>query len=544
MERLAYDLSVIGLSDEPEEHRANRSRPQISLSTLPTEILMRIIEQCFLDPTRVAEPQWTPEGRHVPRDSRRLLGGSLRDLTLVSRQFRALTAPLLFESICICDNSASTKEDKLRTTHEQLVRLPTYEWLRHMKKLTVSLGRHPNPYPTYAAQDFVQMLNYMQWPSTMRYVLERAVAQYTILNDVRHLLTKWRRSGMVFEIFKVRQLELSCVWGSHCWDFQFLTWPYVSVERLWLDFNTMQLSPGSLLLDRLRNLEYVMHRAHPIGVFNTRAELNNFQGFSAPDGRRPPLLRQLGNTMRHVKHLALYGVLKGPVTMIIPLIRDMHSLEQLDITDQQAVTQEDIHSIREMAHHLPEFDWAIKHSRLIREHADNVDRIEAAIAFFTALTNLQRICFVRDQIGTVYRAERDDETGKLHHVVESGTVRERFRYLRPSIHNSAVWRCGFPNRLGYSLWNHVAAADSWCRADEAFWLEPAPLTGSERGAADASHHLRSDRAHHDSSGISTLQEHENLSRFNARHKERTRKRRKQKRRDAFIRGQWVGRRKN
>lgn len=550
MEGLNDDFSALQLDESAIGNKFNRDtlvnnignmdhpQPDIqsppTLVDLPAEILLKIIEQCLLDPYRRPAPEWTPEGRHVRRDNRRLLGGSLRDLTLVSRQFRALTAPYLFESICISDNSASTKEDKLRSAHEQLVGFPTYEWLRHMKKFTISLGRTPNPHYPYAGQDFVEMLNYMQWPTTMRYVLEKDFVTYTVLNDVRRLLTKWRRCGMDFEVFKVRQLELSCVWGSHRWDFQFLTWPYLNTERIWLDFNTDHLKPQSLALDRLRNLQYVMHRAHPVGFFNTHAELDSFEGFTALDGRRPPFLRQLGNTMRHVRHFALYGVLRGPVTEIAPLIRDMHSLEQLDITDQQAITEHDIYNIQEMAHPISEFDWAIKYSRLIRDHPDNVDRIEAATAFFTTLPNLLRICFVRDQIGTIYRAVRDEATGALERVDEVETIRERFRYLKVQGNNPAVWRCGFPNRLDYSLWSRAGAADSWCRADEAFWLDPAWLAGDESAAP---RHLRFDVAKRAVFGVASLEEEELLARLEARHEERVRRRREQRRRDAFIRAQ-------
>lgn len=525
-------------SSADTDHFQPQIRTTLNLADLPDEILIKIVEECLLHPPHISKREWTCEARHVRRDHGVLLGGSLRHVTLVSHQFRALTAPYLFESICISDHSTSNKEDKLRSTHEQLVGLPTYEWLRYMKKFTISLGRTSVFHYSYAAQDFVEMLNYMQWPTTMRYVLEKDFVTYKVLNDVRRLLTKWRRVGMQFEVFKVRQLELSCVWSSHRWDFQFLTWPYLNTERIWLDFNTDHLKPQSLALDRLRNLEYVMHRAHPVGFFSTHAELYKFQGLTAPDGRRPPFLRQLGNTMQHVRHLALCGVLKGRVTEIAPLLCDMRSLEQLDITDQQAITEHDIYNIREIAHPIPEFDWAIKYSRLTREHPDNVDRIEAATIFFSTLPNLQRICFVRDQIGVVYQVVREGVTGRIERVEEIETIQERFRYLKLPGNSSAVWRCGFPNRLNYSLWTRAGGPESWCCADESFWLDPTWLTGDESSTPN---HLRFDAAQHAHFGVRSPEEEELLQ---TRYQERMRWRRELNRRDDFIRAQWASRQRD
>lgn len=447
----------------------DRPQPQIqsppTLVGLPPEILLQIIHECFLDWPPNLEPERTPEGRAIRRDSHtsRLLRGSLRDLTLVNRQFRALAAPYLFESLCISDISSSPKEDKLGSTHQQLKELNAYGLLQHVRKFTISLGCPPDRFS--AGQEIMEILSYMQWPTTMRYIVEES-ASLTVLRDVHRGLT----SGRDFEVIKVRQLELSCVPGSHKWDFQFLTRPYVNTERIWLDFNTDNLKPGpdSLALDRLRNLEYVMHRAHPVGPFNTRSEKFRFQSFTAPDGPRLPFLRQLGNTLKHIRHFALYGLLRAPVTEIAPLICDMRSLEQLDITDQPAIIglEQLISQCSISLHPTAEFDWAIKYSVLSRYHPRNVDRIEAATVFFTTLPNLVRICFVRDQIGVIYQAVRDEATGTLERVDKIGTIQERFRYLKPQGMNSAVWRCGFPNRLDYSLWG--CAADSWCRADEAF----------------------------------------------------------------------------
>lgn len=549
MESLDHDLSALRLNNSPSESSSDTDGLVVGLGEdqdesqndfpstlmdLPTEIHLAIVEYCLLAPHHIPEPEWTPEGRHVHRDRRRLLGGSLRDLTLVSKYFRTLTAPYLFESICISDNSTATKEDKLRRSHEQLVDLPTYEWLHHMKKFTISLGRTPNPHHSYGGQDFIEMLNYMQWPTTMRYVFETKLVPFTILNDVHHLLKKWRRFGMDLMIFKVRQLELSCVWGSHNWDFQFLTWPYLNTERIWLDFDTDHLIPESLALDRLRNLQYVMHSAHPNGIFYTHADLDKFQGFAAPDGRRPPFLRQLGNTMRHVKHLALCGVLKGRVTEIAPLLRDMRSLEQLDITDQQAITQEEMYRIRAMVHPISDYDWAMKYSALIRHHPNNIDRIVAAETFFETLPNLQRICFVRDQIGVIYKALRDEDTGAIERIDKVEEIRERFHYLKFESNNSAAWRCGFPNRLGYKLWDR--AGDSWCRADFAFWVDPAWLAGD---ASVVPHHLRFEVAERVVFGSTSPEGEERMAWLEAKNAERVRRRGERRRRDAFIHAQWA-----
>lgn len=540
MEAVTNNVSALQLTSNDAGIQDHSVQRHLTLLSLPTEIHLKIIEQCLLDRPRKPKPEWTPLGRHVRRDDRKLLGGSLRDLTLVNCYFRQLTAPYLFESICISDNSEATKQDSLREHHKHLVGLPTYEWLRHMKKFTISLGRSPNPHHAYAGDDFIQMLNYMQWPTTMRYVLETQHATYTVLNDVRRILLKYRRQGWDFEVFKVRQLELSCPWGSHCWDFQFLTWPYMNTERIWLDFNPGHLKPQSLALERLRNLEYVMHRAHPVRFFDTGIERDEFQSFNAPDGPRPPFLRQLGHTMKHIKHLALYGALKGPVTDIAPLLRDMRSLEQLDITNQQAITEDDIHGIAVMLHPYPEIDWAMKHSLLLRTHRHDVDREKAATVFFETLPSLKRICLVQDQIGVVYRAVRSNEEtaggggGALERIEEVETIRERFRYLKySSNNNTAVWRCGFPNKLGYKLWDRLEGC-SWCTTEEAFWFNPAWQTGDR---SVVPHNLRFDVAEAAQYGVMSPEAAERIAQLDARIEERHRRERERKRRDAFIRSQ-------
>lgn len=530
MEFLTSTISALQLNDDgtvlPDHQR------HLTLLDLPSEIHLKIIEQCLLDAPRKLELEWTPLGRHTRRDDRKLLGGSLRDLTFLNHYFRQLTAPYLFENICISDDSKATKEDKLRENHQYLMSLPAYKWLQHMKKFTISLGRTPNPHQAYAGDDFIHMLNYMQWPTIMRYVLETQHVTYTILNDVRHILLKYRRHGWGFEVFKVRQLELSCPWGSHRWDFQFLTWPYLNTERIWLDFNTDHLKPQSLALERLRNLEYVMHRAHPVRFFDTGLEREQFQGFIALDGRRPPFLRQLGNTMKHVKHLALCGVLKGPVTEVAPLLRDMRSLEQLNITTQQAITEEDIHRIDKMLHPYPEIDWAIKHSRLIRAHRHNIHPVKAATVFFETLPSLKRICLVQDQIGVVYQAVRDEETGALERMEEVETIKERFRYLKYST-NTAVWRCGFPNKLDYKLWDRLEGC-SWCTTEEAYWLNPAWQAGDRNVVPQT---LRFDVAERAQYGVMSPEATEMIARLDANIEERHRRDAERKTRNAFIRNQ-------
>lgn len=533
MQGVTNDMSALEVADKALDD--NTEMAPKNLADFPPEILLQIIKECLLLPARKIEPELGPFGHHLRHEYKFLLGGAVRDLTLVNRRFRSFTAPYLFKSICIDDAAECVRQDKLRQTYKALVGLPTWEWLRHMEKFTISLGRTPNQHFPDAGQKFIEMLNYMQSPETMRYVLETSEATYTVLNDVKNVLLKFRRCGFDFFVFRVRQLELSCVWGGHGWDFQFMTWPYLNTERLWLDYNTAELRPECLNLEKLRNLEYVMHRAQPMNFFLSGTEVEQFEGLTAPDGRRPPKLRQLCHTMKQVKHLALCGVLTGPVTEIAPLIRDMRSLEQLDITDQQAVTDDDIYNLREeMLHPTSHIDWAMKHSRLLREHRHNVDRIEAATVFFTTIPSLQRICFVRDQIGTFYHAVRDAETGALERVEEGGTVKEQYRYLQYGS-AAAAWRCGFPNRLGYNLWDRARpGGSSWCTTERAFWLNPAYLAGDESVVPDD---LRFDVALRREYGVMPPEAAERLAEFDAKFEKRWRRREEERRRDRYIRNQ-------
>lgn len=65
-------------------------------------------------------------------------------------------------------------------------------------------------------------------------------------------------------------------WGSHKWDFDHLTWPFIEVKRLWLDCDL-----GAVSGDRdrmnfvgLRKLEYVMQRCFPVSFCVDRYDLN------------------------------------------------------------------------------------------------------------------------------------------------------------------------------------------------------------------------------------------------------------------------------
>lgn len=345
----------------------------------------------------------------------------------------------------------------------------------------------------------------------MRYVMENEYSTYTILPTVKKHLTEYLRGDKhhrPLHIFKVKQLELSCPWGSHNWDFGHLTWPYFRLERLWLDFNIGTVQVPSLALQSLPSLEYVMHRAHPVSFFSSALELDAFPGFTREEGWRGPCLTQLADSMPHVKHFALCGVLKAPVTDLAPMLSGMVALEQLDITDEQAITDADIEAIRTMWHPTPDIDWAMKHTHLVNAHRANVDRMKAATVFFTQLPNLQRICFVRDQIGTLYQAVRDAHTGDLERVENdsnnsNNTITEAYRFLRYTTNHQAVWRCGFPNRLDYNLWDRLrggwGSSCAWIRREDAFWLDARYQAGDDESVMPR--HLRWDVAERHQFGI-------------------------------------------
>lgn len=335
-----------------------------------------------------------------------------------------------------------------------------------MKKLTISLGRTPNPPRPYSGEDFIEskpevpqtcahdanlhvVLRVLQDIETMRFVMESGFSTYTILPAGKNHLVRYLRGDIhhrPLHVFKVKQLELSCPLGGHNWDFGHLTWPYFRLERLWLDFNIGSVRTASLALDSLPSLEYVMHRAHSVTSFVWAHGLDAFEGFTREDSWRGPYLTQLSDCMPHVKHFALCGVLKGPVTDLAPMLSGMISLKQIDITDEHAITSTDIESISKMWHPAPNVDWAMKHSYLVNKHRNNVDRTKVAIVFSNQIPSFQRVCFVRDQVGTLYHAICDIQSRELDSADEGETITEAYRFLRYNP-NPAVWRCGFPSHL-------------------------------------------------------------------------------------------------
>ncbi|KAJ4413428.1 hypothetical protein N0V82_008551 [Gnomoniopsis sp. IMI 355080] len=507
-----------------------------ALLDLPVELHWKIADECIFHPIVNPKPKIDGRGRHGGRGfaKRYLRCGSLRQLTLVNKYFRELTAPYLWESICIDDRATATIEDKLQNTHKEL------NCLRHrfeyMKKLTVSLGRAPNPPRPYGGEDFIEMLRTMQDIETMRYVMESEFSTYTILPAVKKHLIKYLRGDIhhyPLYIFKVRQLELSCPWGSHNWDFGHLTWPYFRLERLWLDFNVGAVQISGLAIESLPSLKYVMHRAHPVTYFASGHELDAFTGFTLEHSWRGPYLTQLADCMPHVKHFALCGVLKSPVTDLAPMLSGMISLEQLDITDEQAVTGADIESIRDMWHPTPDVDWAMKHSHLVDTHRNNVDRTKAANIFFNTISSLQRICFVRDQVGDLYHATRDAYSGELEGVEKSETITEAYRFLRYN-YNQAIWRCGFPNHLNINLWDRLDGGCEWIRSEDAFWLNPRYHTGDETVIP---HQLWWDISEHEHFGTMLPEIAEKLDKWIAKQVTLDRERAEMRKRDAYIRNQ-------
>ncbi|ROW08580.1 hypothetical protein VPNG_06164 [Cytospora leucostoma] len=432
----------------------------LSLMDLPTELHLEIIEICLLHRPRSGNPN------QIYMDSRlRLRGGSVRDLTLVNRYFRDLTAHHLFKSICINDKSEATRQDLLMDSMKAMKRLRTSILLKHTQKFTISMGRTPQPHHGFIEKEFINTLDYIR-PPIQRFVLERSTTRWPFLQKVRKIWNERQSYGMPHLIMNTKQLELSAPWG-YTYDFQFLTQPYIHMERLWLDFNPMWLRPQSLNLSRFAHLEYVMVRSYPY----TNCDLAGSHGFD------DPRLGELAQTLPHLKHFAMCGVLDEPIRNIVHHLRPMKSLEQLDITDQQHVGADQIISVEEMMHPIDSIDKAMCHSMLIRQHPDNMDRVEAATMFFTALPSLKRICFVRDQIGTMYHAVRD-EAGGVDRVEERETITERRRYL--SSENIKVWLCGFPNVLGQELFDSRDLEDyPTLSSRKAFWLDQRYIDGDE-----------------------------------------------------------------
>ncbi|CAN8104471.1 unnamed protein product [Discula destructiva] len=456
---------------------------------LPRELHIQIANECYHHPVRTVPYDASgPLGRHGRRtvENRVLRCGSLRDLTLVSHYFRELTAPYLWESICVDDCATDTVEDKLQNTHAALVR--QRHRFEYMKKLTVSFGRTPNAPRAYGAEDLIELLRAAPDIRTVRFVLETTASTFTILPRVKKQLIQAMRDEngvQPLRLTKIKQMELSCVWGSHNWDFGHLTWPYLGIERLLLDFDLDSIDISGMALDFLPSLEYVMQRAAPVSFFRSSYELDEFEGLTVEDEGRKPYLEELADNLPQVKHLALYGVLKGPISEVARLLRSMTSLEQLDVTDEQPISLHDIEALTDMWHPFPDIDWAMKHTHLTNIHPDNTNRVEAAAHFFALLPSLRRICFVRDQIGTYYTRVKSTEQDKPDTAVKGDTVVEAFRCIRYGANPRVVWRCGFPNRLGAQLWDASLQTGTgggnaaWLPREDAFWLDPRFRAGDE-----------------------------------------------------------------
>lgn len=441
---------------QPANKRSTIKEP-LKLMDLPTEIHLDIAEYCLVVPAHKD---------HYICSDRRLVGGSVRDLTLVNRYFRKLTAPYLFQRICINDKSEATRQDLLLESMKLMHNLPTAIMLKETQKFTISIGRTPQPNHGYIEDEFISTLDYIR-PPIQRFVIENETTPYPFLQKVRKVWNQWQTNGVPHMIFNTKQLELSAPRG-HRFDFQFLTHPYIHMERLWLDMEPDWLRPQSLDLSRFTNLTYVMVRGYPTHALLNYQELN-YEGFS--EQGNSPKLGQLAQTLPHLKHFAMCGLINGPIRNIASLLTPMKSLEQLDITDQHPVAQMQITDVKEMLHPYEHIDKAMCNSKLIREHPANTDRVEAATLFFTSIPSLQRICFVRDQVGTMYRAVRGRD-GILEHVEEGETITEKHRYLH--MDNDRVWRCGFPNVLGYCLFPAGSLGPvSTLESEKAFWLNKA-----------------------------------------------------------------------
>lgn len=420
-------------------------RPELNLMDLPTELHLDIVEICFM------LNGWG-DNHNANRD-KRYIGGALRELTLVNQYFRQLTAPYLFKSICIHDKTEATMKDLLKESIQAIMTSPrTHQWLPNIEKFTVSLTRTPQPNHRYVEEDLILILDLVR-PKTQRFVIENHSTQWQLLCLVENVWRKWAQGGFPHRIYNTKQLEISAPSG-HNWDFQFLASPYVSVERMWLDYNCDLLEPDTLRLARLPSLDYLMVRSFPARFPDDAADLARFHGWSEPTAGAQSKLAALAATLPQLKHLAVCGLLNGPIGDLVARLAPMRSLEQLDITDQQAVCARQVMDARGGAHPDDATDWAIAHSRLIREHPSNTGRADAAAAFFEAVPSLRRVCFVRDQVGTVYhavRGEDDDGTKLLERVEARETITGPRRYLKWQ--SPKAWLCGFPNILGYELFD-------------------------------------------------------------------------------------------
>lgn len=440
--------------------------PQTTLMDLPTELHLDIVETCFM------LNGWGDD--HNRNRDKKYIGGAARELTLVNQYFRELTAPYLFKNICINDKTEATMKDLLKESIQSIMTSPrTYQWLPNIEKFTVSLTRTPQPNHRYVEEDLILILDLIR-PKTQRFVIEKESTQWQLLCLVENVWRKWSRSGFPHRIYNTKQLEISAPFG-HNWDFQFLASPYVNVERMWLDYNSDLLEPRTLNLVRLPNLKYLMIRSFPPRFLDDATDLARFRGWSEDDshGQQPKLVA-LATTLPQLKHLALCGLLSGPIADLAPRLAPMRSLEQLDITDQQAVCARQVMDVRSGAHRDDAIDWAIAHSRLVREHPSNIGRADAAAAFFRTIPSLKRICFVRDQVGTVYHAvwgeeEEEDGTRVLERVEARETITAPRRYLKWQ--SPKAWLCGFPNVLGYELFDgRQESYIDTIRSDATFWL--------------------------------------------------------------------------
>ncbi|KUI59369.1 hypothetical protein VP1G_06637 [Cytospora mali] len=436
------------------------NKKPLTLMDLPTELHLEIIDICLLHPAKVYP------GPSILME-RKLIGGSVRELTMVNHYFRDLTAHHLFKAICINDMSETTLQDLLLNSMKAMHRLSTSILLKNTDKLTVSLGRTPQAHHPYIEHEFISTLDFVR-PQTQRFVMEKETAQWSFLHKVKKVLKQWQSNGMPCFILNTKQLELSAPWGHH-FDFQFLTMPYIHMERLWLDFNPEWLRPDSLDLSRFKHLKYVMIRAFP------RSQGENHNDKYSFNKTNRAKVGHLARTLPHLKHFAMYGLIRGPVTKLAYFLAPMKSLEQLDITDEQPVSFDRIIAVQEMQHPVEAIDKAMCQSKLVRESKLNTDRIEAATVFFTAMPSLKRICFVRDQVGTMYHAIRGED-GVLERVEEGETITEKRRYLL--MDNVKQWRCGFPNVLGYNLFEaDDVAYYRTLKSEKAFWMNQAFLDG-------------------------------------------------------------------
>ncbi|KAI3398733.1 hypothetical protein diail_8600 [Diaporthe ilicicola] len=433
--------------------------PKPRLMTLPTEIHLDIVDICL-----VCDGY---SDKYYSTKQRKFIGGAVRDLTLVSQYFRKLTAPYLLKRVCIHDNTEATARDLLKESIQAMMTSPnTLKWMRDVEKFTVSLTRSPQPNHQYVEEDVILILDMIR-PKTQRFVIEQHSTQWQLLCLIENIWRRWAQSGSPHRIYNTKQLEIYAPFG-HNWDFQFLANPYVNVERMWLDYNCELLEPDTLKLSQLASLEYLMVRSFPVSFLGDETELGRFDGWSENNTDRPKLAA-LARSLPQLKHLAMCGLLNGPIEKLAARLAPMRSLEQLDITDQQAVCARQVIMARRGDAQDDAVDWAIAHSRLIDTHAANANRVAAATTFFKSVPSLQRICFVRDQVGTTFHAVRSEETGELERVETRGTIVEERRYLKWQ--SPKAWLCGFPNVLGYELFDH---RDGYyfdtIASDAAFWM--------------------------------------------------------------------------